>query len=84
MPPPQSRSWLNTTEKDPERFREQVQTVCETYLEVPAWEKDPQTHTVCIDEMTGLQALERNAPTQAMAPKQLRADRVRNPRGTGR
>jgi transposase len=66
MQPHQSRYWLNTTEKDPEQFREQVKAVCDTYLEAPALERDHHTHTVSTDEMTGIQALERIAPTKAM------------------
>ena len=69
LQPHKSRYWLNTTEKDPERFQEQVQAVCDTYREAPALEKDHRTHTVCTDEMTGIQALERNAPEQPMEPK---------------
>jgi transposase len=66
LQPHKSRYWLNTTEKDPQRFEEQVQKVCETYLEAPARERTEGTHTVCVDEMTGLQALERIAPSKAM------------------
>ena len=44
----------------------QAEAVCDTYLEAPALEKDHRTHTVSTDEMTGLQALERNAPSQPM------------------
>jgi transposase len=69
LQPHKSRYWLNTTEKDPERFQEQVQAVCDTYREAPALEKDHRTHTVCTDEMTGIQALQRNAPEQPMEPK---------------
>jgi transposase len=66
LQPHKSRYWLNTTEKDPEVFARQVAAVCDTYLEAPALEKSDGTHTVCVDEMTGLQALERNAPSKAM------------------
>ena len=31
LQPHKSRYWLNTTEKDPERFQKQVETVCDTY-----------------------------------------------------
>jgi transposase len=64
--PHKSRYWLNTTEKDPERFGEQVKAVCDTYLAAPERERTEQTHTVSVDEMTGLQALERIAPGKAM------------------
>ena len=51
--------------------------VCDTYLEVPALAEQHGTHTVCTDEMTGMQALERNAPSLPMAYGSCRADRVR-------
>jgi transposase len=70
LQPHKSRYWLNTTETDPERFDAQVKLICQTYLEAPALEKDHGTHTVCTDEMTGMQALERNAPSRAMIPKE--------------
>ena len=64
--PHKSRYWLNTTETDPSRFQEQVKAVCETYRAAPRRERAEGTHTVCVDEMTGLQALERIAPGKAM------------------
>jgi transposase len=66
MQPHKSRYWLNTTEKDPAKFREQVETVCDTYLAAPELERTQNTHTVCVDEMTGIQAKERTAPTKLM------------------
>jgi transposase len=66
LQPHKSRYWLNTTETDPARFEEQVKAVCETYLAAPERERIEGTHTVCVDEMTGLQALQRNAPGKAM------------------
>ena len=66
LQPHQSRSWLHTTEKDPQRFEAQVKSVGDTYRAAPDWERTQHTHTVCVDEMTGLQALERNAPTLPM------------------
>ncbi len=66
MQPHKSRYWLNTTEKDPERFAAQVKAVCDTYLAAPERERIHQTHTVCVDEMTGVQALERIAPSKPM------------------
>jgi transposase len=64
--PHKKRYWLNTTEKDPERFEQQVRAVCHTYLEAPARAKDHGAHTISTDEMTGIQALERNAPDRPM------------------
>ena len=66
LQPHKSRYWLNTTETDPVWFQEQVETVCDTYLRAPVLERTQGTHTVCVDEMTGIQALERIAPTQGM------------------
>ena len=37
--------------------------VCDCYLEAPRLYAEENTHTVCTDEMTGIQALERIAPT---------------------
>jgi hypothetical protein len=64
--PHKSRYWLNTAEKDPERFAQQVEAICDTYRAAPELERTEHTHTVCVDEMTGLQALERNAPILPM------------------
>jgi transposase len=66
LQPHKSRYWLNTTEKDPARFEEQVKAVCDVYRAAPQRERIEGTHTVCVDEMTGLQALERIAPSKAM------------------
>ncbi len=66
LQPHKKRYWLNTTEKDPQRFEEQVRAVCDTYLEAPGLAQDHRTHTISTDEMTGLQALERNAPDRPM------------------
>jgi transposase len=66
LQPHKSRYWLNTTEKDPARFEEQVITVCDSYLAAPEQERVHRTHTISVDELTGLQALERIAPSKAM------------------
>jgi len=69
LQPHKSRYWLNTTEKDPVRFQAQVEAVCDTYLAAPERERTHGTHTVSVDEMTGIQALERNAPSKPMVAK---------------
>ena len=66
LQPHKSRYWLNTTETDPARFEAEVKAVCDTYLAAPEQERTNRTHTVCVDEMTGIQALERIAPSKAM------------------
>jgi len=61
LQPHKSRYWLNTKETDPEVFHEQVRTVCDCYLQAPKLLVQFDAHTVCIDEMTGIQAQERIA-----------------------
>jgi transposase len=70
LQPHRSKYWLNTTEKDPKLFEQQVQIVCQCYLEAPELYFQYNTHTVSVDEMTGIQALERNAKTKPMKPGQ--------------
>jgi hypothetical protein len=70
LQPQRSRYWLNTKEKDPEVFQAQVKVVCDTYLEASELYYQCNTHTVCTDEMTGAQALERIAETIPMQPGQ--------------
>jgi transposase len=66
LQPHKSRYWLNTTEEDPELFQAQVQMVCVTYHDAPGLYFQHNTHTFCVDEMTGIQALERIAATKPM------------------
>jgi hypothetical protein len=70
LQPHRSKYWLNTTEKDPQLFEQQVQAVCQCYLEAPELYAQYHTHTVSVDEMTGIQALERNAKPIPMKPGQ--------------
>jgi transposase len=71
LQPHKSRYWLNTKEKDPQQFQEKVERVCDCYLEAPRLHAEENTHTVCTDEMTGIQALERIAATLPMKPGQV-------------
>lgn len=68
LQPHKSRYWLNTKETDPDVFNTQVQTVCDCYQQAPELLAQFDTHTVCIDEMTGIQALERIAPKKRCGP----------------
>jgi hypothetical protein len=47
-----------------------VQLVCATYAEAPALYEKFRTHTISTDEMTGIQALGRVAPTKEVKPGQ--------------
>jgi len=45
-----------------------VQEVCSCYLQAQRLWREEGIHTVCVDEKTGIQALERQAPTKPMKP----------------
>jgi transposase len=66
--PHRKKMWLNTTEKDPQKFQAEVENVCRTYLAAPAKAAVDGTHTVSVDEATSLQAIERNAPDKPAQP----------------
>jgi len=66
--PQRLKMWLNTKEKDPEKFQREVEMVCHTYLEATAQAAADGTHTVSVDEATSLQAIERNAPDKSVRP----------------
>lgn len=70
MKPHLSRYWLNTREKDPEVFQQGVACVCDTYAAARE-NREVGIHTVSTDEMTGIQALERIAPTKPARPGQV-------------
>ncbi|MCA9198681.1 MAG: IS630 family transposase [Planctomycetales bacterium] len=70
LQPHRSKQWLTTKETDPEVFQQQVETVCQAYLNAPALYFQANTRTISVDEMTGVQALERNAQTIPMQPGQ--------------
>ena len=71
MQPHRSRYWLNakTKAEDPVAFAQQVETVCTLYAYAPLLHS-LGGHVVSVDELTGIQALERIARTIAMAPNQ--------------
>lgn len=55
---------------DPAEFVAQVTQICDLYLHAPAL-AEQGVHVVSTDEMTGIQALERAAPTLPMQPGQV-------------
>lgn len=71
LQPHRRKMWINTTEKDPEAFQRQITDVCETYQAAAERHAADGTRTVCIDEMTGLQALERAAPDKPARAGQI-------------
>lgn len=61
LQPHRSKYWCFTTEKDRDLFQAQVETVCQTYLEAASAYEFDGRRTVCVDEMTSLQANELRA-----------------------
>jgi len=62
-----SRYWLTSAPADPQQFADQVATICSVYAAAPVLET-LGIHVLSTDEMTGIQALERAAPTLPMQP----------------
>lgn len=71
LKPQHRKGWCFTTEKDKQLFMQQVQEVCQTYLQATARMQQSGIHTVSVDEMTSLQANERRAPTKSPTPGQV-------------
>ena len=61
---------MNAKPKDPQEFQRQVEIVCNCYREA-AQQLALAIHTVSVDEMTGIQALERIAATKLMQACQV-------------
>jgi transposase len=70
LKPHRIRYWLNAKEKDDPTFLVNVEMVCTTYAQAPQLYEHFHTHTISTDEMTGIQALERIAPTKPTKPGQ--------------
>lgn len=70
MQPHRSRYWLHARLDDPTQFVAQVTEVCDLYAEAAQLEAAGM-HVLSTDEMTGIQALERAAPTIALRPGQV-------------
>ena len=67
MQPHKSVYWLNAKIEDQEVFEQEVKKVCQTYFDAAENERNG-IHTVSVDEKSGIQALEREAPTIPMSP----------------
>lgn len=80
LKPHRRKMWLNTKEKDPQVFEAAVNTVCATYRDAPDLDEQKGTHTLCCDEMTGIQALERIAPGKPVRPDRVARDEFEDTR----
>ena len=74
LQPHKNKGWCFTTEKDQELFQRQVNEVCQTYLDAPRLLFEKNIRTICMDEMTSLQANEKRARTLRPAPGQCRKE----------
>ncbi len=70
LKPHLSHHWLNANPDDPETFAQEVQNVCDVYIQAPELHRQGVS-IVCTDEKTGIQALERKHPTKPMKPGQI-------------
>lgn len=63
------RYWLHSSEKtdSPETFAEKVNEICNVYQEAQAVQ-ETGGHTISVDEMTGIQALEHKYPDKPVRP----------------
>lgn len=71
MHPHKIRYWLHSPEKtqQPDSFAQKVNEICALYREAQALSQTG-THVVCVDEMTGIQALEHKYPDKPARPGQ--------------
>ena len=67
LQPHRVESWLNAKPADPVALTAQVAAVCEVYQQAPAVAQEGG-HVSSTDEQTGIQALERAAPTLPRKP----------------
>lgn len=65
MKPHRVEYWLNAKPADPEVFADHVAAVCQVYQQAPSFAQQGG-HVISTDEQTGIQALERAAPTLPM------------------
>jgi len=66
--PHKNKYWLTSKDKSDPLFDQRVESICQAYDEaIEAYERYG-IHTICIDEQTGIQALERIAPDLPVRP----------------
>jgi transposase len=67
LKPHRFKYWLNPKIDDPVEFERSVKLICDLYHSAPDL-KAQGIRLASVDEKTGIQALERNAPTRPMIP----------------
>lgn len=67
--PHKNKYWLTSKDKTDPNFRQRVAEVCAAYRDAISVYEYKGIHTVCIDEQTGIQALQRIAPDRLAKPE---------------
>ena len=70
LKPHLTRYWLNANPKNPEIFKQQSNQICQIYQKAEELNNN-NIHVLSIDEMTGIQALERTYPTDTVKPNKI-------------
>jgi transposase len=70
LKPHKVQCWLNSRERNSETFDEEVKKVCDIYKNASSL-KANGIHVECIDEKSGIQAIERPEPNKLMIPGHL-------------
>ena len=66
--PHKNKYWLTSKDKTDPLYDTRVASVCQAYREAIQAYQRHGVHTICIDEQTGIQALERIAPDHPVGP----------------
>lgn len=69
--PHRNKYWLTSKDKTDPSFDQRVAAICRAYREsIPLYEQQG-IHTICIDEQTGIQALERIVADRPLGPGEI-------------
>ena len=66
--PHKNKYWLTSKDKADPNFEQRVVSICDAYRQAIRLYDQQGIHTICIDEQTGIQALQRIAPDLPTAP----------------
>ena len=69
--PQKNKYWLTSKDKEDPHYESRVAAVCEVYRDALDLYQREGVHTICVDEQTGIQALERIAPDHGVVPGKI-------------
>ena len=69
--PHKNKYWLTSKDRTDPNFDQRVAAVCDAYAVAVNDFEQHGVHTICIDEQTGIQALERISPDRLVLPGQV-------------